>query len=139
MLLWQEPKIKFSYFIPQIEESKKILDNMVRLFNGDVAIIEELSNIVNSVLTKFYKEQIDNKSKPVKTLYAYIKSLLGFDVEVTPDNISNFFDNPNMINSSAENIIDYINEFESENLLDIETKLTKTLDILIKIYRNIIS
>ena len=129
-------QIKNESFIPQVEEVKKIMDVMVSTFNGDVPIIEHISNMINGVLTKFYTQEIDKKSKPVKTLYEYIKSLLGFDVRPSDTNIDNFFANPNMLNSSAENIISYINTFEQENLLNSETKLNKVLDILIKIYRN---
>jgi len=128
--------IKNESFIPQIEEVKKIMDTMVSTFNGDVPIIENISSMINGVLTKFYTQEIDNKSKPVKTLYEYIKSLLGFDVMPSKTNIDNFFDNPNMLNSSAEDIISYINTFEQKNLLNSETKLNKVLDILIKIYRD---
>lgn len=129
-------QIKNESFIPQVEEVKKIMDVMISTFNGDVPIIEHISNMINGVLTKFYTQEIDNKSKPVKTLYEYIKSLLGFGVIPSHTNIDNFFDNPNMLNSSSENIISYITTFEQDNLLNSKTKLNKVLDILIKIYRN---
>ena len=129
--------IKNESYIPQIDEAKKIIDNMTRLFNGDVPIIADLSNMVNNTLTQFYSQQIDGKSKPVATLFNYIKSLLGFNVYPSSNNIDNFFENPDMINSSPQTIIGYINDFESQDLLDIDTKLQKTLDIILKIYKNI--
>ena len=128
--------IKDESYIPQIEEVKKIMENMTSLFNGDVPIIEELNILVNSTLTEFYNDEINNKTKPVNTIYNYIQSLLGFNVEVSQTNIDNFFDNPTMINSSSDCIIAYINELESNNLLNTKTKMDKILDILIKIYRN---
>jgi predicted GTPase len=131
------PKIKNESYVPQVEEVKKIMDSMVSTFGGDVPIIGVISNSINETLTQFYTQEIDSKSKPVKTLYNYIMSLLGFNVKLSSNNIDNFFDNPNMLNSSAENIISYLKKFESEHLLDSETKLNKVLDILIKIYRNI--
>ena len=129
--------VKNEQFIPQIEKSKEVVDNMVRLFNGDVPMIRALSNMINDALTKFYTQQIDNKSKPVSTLFDYIKSLLGFNKPITSTNIDNFFDNPDMTKSSASKIIGYINDFERKGLLDSKTKITKVVDVLIKIYRNI--
>lgn len=129
--------IKNESFITQIEESKNILDNMVRLFNGDIEMISTLSSMVNDTLTQFYTHQIDSKSKPIKTLYNYIKSLLGFNVKITTQNIDNFFENPDILNNSARDIIKYIDQFEAENIIDRETKLSRILDVLIKIYRNI--
>ncbi len=133
----QEYNVKNEQFIPQIEQAKNVVDNMVRLFNGDVPMIKAISAIINETLTKFYSQQIDNKVKPIATLFNYIKSLLGFNKEVTPTNIDNFFENPDMLNSSAETIISYVNDFEKKNLLNKHSKMNKVLDVLLKIYRNI--
>ena len=129
--------VKNEQFIPQIEKAKEVVDNMVRLFNGDVPMIQALSVMINDSLTKFYTQQIDNKSKPVSTLFNYIKSLLGFNTVITTTNIDNFFENPDMLNSCADEIIEYINDFQSKGLLNFDEKMHKVLDILIKIYRNI--
>ena len=129
--------IKTESFVTQIEESKKVVDNMARLFNGDVPYIETLSHMINSTLTRFYSRQIDNKTKPVSTLFNYIKSLLGFNVVPSESNIENFFENPEMVNSHPKQIISYLDKFKAEGLLDDESKLSKTLDVLLKIYTNI--
>lgn len=129
--------VKEEQFIPQIEQSKEVVDNMVRLFNGDVPMIKALSIMINEALTSFYSQQIDDKIKPISTLFNYIKSLLGFNKKVTPTNIDNFFENPDMLNSSAEKIISYANDFEKKGLLNAEGKMNKILDVLIKIYTNI--
>lgn len=129
--------IKNESFIPQIEESKKILDNMTRLFNGDFKIITELTGLVNEALTKFYRDQIDLKTKPINTLFEYIKSLLGFNVSVSKTNIDNFFENADILNKNPQEIIEYVNKFEEEGLLDETTKMSKILDIMAKIYCDI--
>ena len=46
--------VKEEKFIPQIEQSKEVVDNMVRLFNGDVPMIKALSIMINEALTSFY-------------------------------------------------------------------------------------
>ncbi len=132
-----EYSVKEEQFIPQIEQAKEVVDNMVRLFNGDVPMIKALSIMINEALTSFYSQQIDDKIKPISTLFNYIKSLLGFNKKVTPTNIDNFFENPDMLNSSAEKIISYANDFEKKGLLNAEGKMNKILDVLIKIYKNI--
>jgi len=100
-------------------------------------MIKALSIMINEALTSFYSQQIDDKIKPISTLFNYIKSLLGFNKKVTTTNIDNFFENPDMLNSSAEKIISYVNDFEKKGLLNAEGKMNKVLDVLIKIYTNI--
>ena len=130
-------RVKDEKFIPQIESAKEVVDNMVRLFNGDVPMIKALSIMINEALTSFYLEQIDNKRKPISTLFNYISRLLGYKKEVTSENIDNFFENPDILNTSAEKIINYIDDFEKRGLLTTKDKINKILNILIKIYRNI--
>ncbi len=130
-------KIKDEAFIPQIEESKTIIDNMIRLFNGDCPIIKEISVMINNTLQLYYNQEINNKSKPLKTVYNYIMNLLGFDIKPSTINIDNFFDNPNIMQNDAESIISYIEKFEENNLINIESKIDKVLEVLIKIYKSI--
>lgn len=129
--------IKEEKFIPQIEEIKIIIDNILTMFTDPIPIIEDLSYIINHSLTDYYRKEIDNKIKPVSTLYNYIKSLIGYNVQPTETNINNFFENPDILNSKPEKIIDYINNLEQNNLLNEETKLSKILDVMIKIYKKL--
>ena len=132
-------KIKQESFVPQVEESKKILDNMVRLFNGDVPIIAEYANDVTSALSNYYTEQIDSKIKPVKFIFDFLKKLLTFNRRPTTDNINNFLDNPDMYNNSPSSIVTYLNMLESQSLIDYEEKMDKILDILNNVYQKFAS
>ena len=71
----EECYLKNDTFLPQIEEAKVILDNAVRLFNGDIEILTYLNIIVTSALNNYYVKDIESKVKPVDS---YVLARVGW-------------------------------------------------------------
>jgi len=132
--LWN---LKEDTFLPQIEEAKVILDNAVRLFNGDVEVLTNLNNKVTSALNNYYVKDIESKVKPVDSLFGHLNKLVMYGYRITKDLISNLFSNPDMINKKPQEIIDYLEKLESDGFIDSKEKVEKVLEILKTIYTHL--
>ena len=132
--LWN---LKEDTFLPQIEEAKVILDNAVRLFNGDVEVLTNLNNKVTSALNNYYVKDIESKVKPVDSLFGHLNKLVMYGYRITKDLISNLFSNPDMINKKPQEIIVYLEKLESDGFIDSKEKVEKVLEILKTIYTHL--
>ena len=90
--------------------------------------------MINSSINHYYIDNINSKSKPVSQLFEHFTSLLKNKFKITKDLINNFFSNEDMINKSPNEIIEYIEKLEQNNILSKQAKQTKVLDILKRIY-----
>ena len=133
----EECYLKNDTFLPQIEEAKVILDNAVRLFNGDIEILTYLNIIVTSALNNYYVKDIESKVKPVDSLFGHLSKLVTYGYRITKDLISNLFSNPDMINKKPQEIIVYLEKLESDGFIDSKEKVEKVLEILKTIYTHL--
>ena len=133
----EEFYLKEDTFLPQIEEAKVILDNAVRLFNGDVEVLTNLNNKVTSALNNYYVKDIESKVKPVDSLFGHLNKLVMYGYRITKDLISNLFSNPDMINKKPQEIIVYLEKLESDGFIDSKEKVEKVLEILKTIYTHL--
>ena len=126
--------IQDSYY-QKVKEFKHIIDNAKDLFKEHkIPIISELSFMINSSINHYYIDNINSKSKPVSQLFDHFTSLLKNKFKITKNLINNFFSNEDMINKSPNEIIEYIEKLEQNNILSKQAKQTKVLDILKRIY-----
>ena len=133
----EECYLKNDTFLPQIEEAKVILDNAVRLFNGDIEILTYLNIIVTSALNNYYVKDIESKVKPVDSLFGHLSKLVTYGYRITKDLISNLFSNPDMINKKPQEIIVYLEKLEADGFIDSKEKVEKVLEILKTIYTHL--
>jgi len=129
--------LKEDTFLPQIEEAKVILDNAVRLFNGDIEVLTKLNSMVTSALNNYYVKDIESKVKPVDSLFGHLSKLVTYGYRITKALISNLFSNPDMINKKPQQIIDYLEKLESDGFINSQEKVEKVLEILMKIYSHL--
>lgn len=133
----EECYLKQDTFLPQIEEAKILLDNAVRLFNGDIEILTYLNIIVTSALKNYYVKDIEYKVKPVDSLFGHLSKLVTYGYRITKTLISNLFSNPDMINKKPQQIIGYLEKLESDGFIDSQEKVEKVVEILMKIYSHL--
>jgi len=119
---------------PHVEEAKNIIDDAVRLFNGDIGIITELAKDLTDSLAYKYSNDITSQIKPIAGLFENLKLLVNNKFRITKNLISNLFSNPDMINQTPQAIIHYVETLEGDGYIKDEEKSVYILNIIKDIY-----
>ena len=109
----------------------------MRLFNGDFPELNELSKDLTDALSHMYIREINDKTKPIGSLFQNLSKLVENSFMITKKIISNLFTNPDMLNKSPNNIIEYIEKLVNDGYIHKIEKLNYILDIIKNVYLKI--
>lgn len=129
--------LKQESFSLQIEQAKNIIDNAVRMFNGDIPSLNELSKDLTDSLSHLYIKEINQKTKPITSLFGYLAKLVENKFVITKNLICSLFTNPDMLNKKPAEIVAHLDKLESNGHINCEEKINHLIDIIKNVYTKI--
>ena len=116
--------------IKGLEKAKYVLDTIYMLFSRKIPVLFDTSKTIRNKLTKYYVVDIFNKTKPLPLLFGHFDTLINYRYKMPNLVIDSLFSHPEMLIKPPIEIICYLEKMGLENLVDIEFKKEKALDIM---------
>ena len=126
--------IKQDNYLDQIQETKDILDNAIKLFNGDIKYLSRIHKNITVCISNYYIDKINNKTISINICFEYLNKLKENKFIITTEIIDNIFSNLNILNKTPKEIINYLELLYKEDYITLNDKKEKVLYILEKIY-----
>jgi hypothetical protein len=129
--------LKQESFALQIEQAKNIIDNAVRMFNGDIPSLNELSKDLTDSLSHLYIKEINQKTKPITSLFGYLAKLVENKFVITKNLICSLFTNPDMLNKKPAEIVAHLDKLESSGHINRDEKINHLIEIIKNVYTKV--